>query len=104
MTDRQMEKAPRPETPPRPVIAFRVGVVGHRPDRLPAEEDGLAAVRSRIAEVLEAVSLAVKRFAPGPGAPLYSQGSEPNLTPLSPLAEGPHRIFAPEAPPLGYPL
>src|SRR5579863_4027711 len=90
--------------PPRPPIAFRVGVVGHRPDRLPAEDDGLAAIRGRIAEVLEAVSLAVKRFAAGPGAALYAQGAEPVLTANSPLAEGADRIFAEEARRLGYRL
>ncbi len=61
-------------------------------------------VRSGIAEVLEAVSLAVKRFAAGPGAALYAPGAEPILTACSPLAEGADRIFAEEARRLGYRL
>ncbi len=104
MTNSQTVKALAHANPPRPPIAFRVGVVGHRPDRLPAEDDGLAAIRGRIAEVLEAVSLAVKRFAAGPGAALYAQGAEPVLTANSPLAEGADRIFAEEARRLGYRL
>jgi hypothetical protein len=103
MTDRQTTKALRRVAPPRTVIAFRVGVVGHRPDRLPAEDEGLAVVRSNVAEVLQAVSLAVKRFAAGPGAALYAPG-EPILNACSPLAEGADRIFAEEARRLGYRL
>jgi hypothetical protein len=79
-------------------------VVGHRPDRLPAEDAGLAAIRAAVAEVLEAVSDAVKRFAAGPGAELYATDAEPILTANSPLAEGADRIFAEEARRLGYRL
>ena len=104
MNDEPGRSGPQRATPPRPPIAFRVGVVGHRPDRLPADDEGLAIVRSRIAEVLESVSLAVKRFAAGPGATLYASGVEPILTANSPLAEGADRIFAEEALRLGYRL
>jgi hypothetical protein len=104
MSDRQTAKAHGRVAPPRTVIAFRVGVVGHRPDRLPPENGGLAVVRSNVAEVLEAVSSAVKRFAAGPGAALYAEGAEPILTACSPLAEGADRIFAEEARRLGYRL
>jgi hypothetical protein len=104
MTDRRTARVPGRTTPPRPVIAFRVGVVGHRPDRLPAEDAGLAAVRGAIAQVLEAVSSSVRRFAAGPGAALYAPGAESILTACSPLAEGADRIFAEEARRLGYRL
>jgi hypothetical protein len=89
--------------PPKARIAFRVGVVGHRPDRLPDDEEGLARIRARIAEVLEATHAAVDRFAASPRASLYDSGG-PTLTANSPLAEGSDRIFAEEALRLGWKL
>ncbi len=99
-----MSRAASAETPPRARIAFRVGVVGHRPDRLPAGEEALAPIRERIAEVLEAVSLAVAGFAKSPERQLYDTDAAPVLTALSPLAEGADRIFAEEALAFGYQL
>ena len=91
-------------TPPRARIAFRVGVVGHRPDRLPTAEKSLAVVRRRIADVLDEVARAVRAFAAGPGARFYETGATPRLTANSPLAEGADRIFAEEALRRGYGL
>jgi hypothetical protein len=90
--------------PPRAAIAFRVGVVGHRPDRLPPTEAQLALLRERIGEALAAVAGAVAAFAEGPGAVLYDTGAAPVLTANSPLAEGADRLFAEEALRLGYRL
>jgi len=90
--------------PPMARIAFRVGVVGHRPDRLPAGESALAAVRARISEVLEGVSGAVTRFATGRAAHFYEAGAAPILIANSPLAEGADRMFAEEALSHGYRL
>ncbi|HEY1559648.1 MAG TPA: hypothetical protein VGF71_02025 [Caulobacteraceae bacterium] len=90
--------------PPRAGIAFRVGIVGHRPDRLPANEDALAEIRQRIAEVLEAVANAVTECARGPNLRFYDAGLTPALTAVSPLAEGADRIFAEEALRCGYRL
>ena len=61
-----MSRAASEATPPRARIAFRVGVVGHRPDRLPEGEPALVAIRERIAEALQAVAGAVGEFAAGP--------------------------------------
>jgi hypothetical protein len=90
--------------PPRAGIAFRVGVVGHRPDRLPPTEAELARLRERIGEALAAVTGAVSAFAEGPGAVLYDTSIAPMLTAHSPLAEGADRLFAEEALRLGYRL
>ena len=90
--------------PPRARIAFRVGVVGHRPDRLPAGEAALANVRARIAEALDAVAGAVRAFAAGPGARFYDADAAPWLIANSPLAEGADRIFAEEALKRGFRL
>jgi hypothetical protein len=85
-------------------MAFRVGVVGHRPDRLPVGEAALAAVRARIAEALEGVSVAVAAFASGSERRFYRPDAPPLLTAVSPLAEGADRIFAEEALRCGYRL
>ena len=93
-----------PGHPSRAPIAFRVGVVGHRPDRLPADAAGLDAVRERITQVLAAVAGAVEAFRTGdPDAAFYTDAA-PVLTANSPLAEGADRLFAEEALRLGYDL
>ncbi|MGH7025358.1 MAG: hypothetical protein ACREEB_17460 [Caulobacteraceae bacterium] len=92
------------DTPPRARLAFRVGVVGHRPDRLPVGEDGLAEVRTRISEVLEILAGEVRRFAAGPDSCFYEPEAAPILAANSPLAEGADRIFAEEALRQGYRL
>ena len=93
-----------PSSPPRARLAFRVGVVGHRPDRLPTDEDGLAALRERISTVLEAARQAVATFqAQSPDARFYAP-EPPLMRAISPLADGSDRIFAEEAMGLGYGL
>ena len=86
--------------PPRPRLALRVGIVGHRPKRLkrdpatPLEavlHSILGAVRE---EVLDAGRELQDVFAEGP----------PRLTALSPLAEGTDRDFARAALALKYEL
>src|SRR5579863_8406296 len=99
-----MSRAASDATPPRARIAFRVGVVGHRPGRLPRHEEGLDAIRRRIGEVLGAVAAAVKDFAASPGRRHYDLGSPPILDAVSPLAEGADRIFAEEALRRGFSL
>ncbi|MEO8813561.1 MAG: hypothetical protein ABI376_11705 [Caulobacteraceae bacterium] len=89
--------------PPRARMTFRVGVVGHRPDRLPRDAAGLEAIRERVATVLGAVAEAVEVFRAGPDAGLYSREA-PLLQANSPLAEGADRLFADEALLLGYEL
>jgi hypothetical protein len=82
-------------------MAFRVGVVGHRPDRLPPES--LEPVRGHIADILASVAVAVRRCAQGGSANYYAPG-RPTLIANSPLAEGADRMFAEEALAQGYQL
>ena len=89
--------------PPRAAMAFRVGVVGHRPDRLPREPAGLEAIRGRMADILAGVANAMDDFAGCPDARHYSRAA-PSLRAVSPLAEGADRMFAEEALRLGYHL
>jgi hypothetical protein len=90
--------------PPKPAIAFRVGVVGHRPDRLPEDDAGLENIRSRVAQVLEAIKMAVGAVPASASAPLYDLSRPALLKANSPLAEGADRLFAEEALRLGYHL
>lgn len=88
--------------PPRARLAFRVGVVGHRPDRLGAADVG--ALARVINDVLAAVRDVVLEVGRSPeSASLYATG-EPLLTAVSPLAEGTDRIFAEQALACGYAL
>jgi hypothetical protein len=99
-----MSRAVSDAAPPRPGIAFRVGVTGHRPDRLPAGDVALSAVRRRVAEVLELVAESVTEFSKTSARTMYDLDAAPVLTALSPLAEGADRIFAEEALRCGYRL
>ncbi len=97
------------EHPPKSRLAFRVGIVGHRPNRLPKNAATLADLRNQLAAVLRSVQSAVEQFsakdkaAPPKDAALYAQDA-PLLRAISPLAEGTDRIFAEEALKLGYGL
>lgn len=91
-------------SPPRARLAFRVGIVGHRPNRLPKDQAGLAALRVTIRIILEQAKDALMTAAGGaPEAELYSD-EPPVLRAVSPLAEGSDRIFAEEALALGCEL
>jgi hypothetical protein len=90
-------------TPPRVRLAFRVGVVGHRPDRLPQDAVGIDLLRTRLADALEAVAQTVEGFRGATDGGLYSPEA-PLLRANSPLAEGTDRLFAEEALRLNYHL
>ncbi len=90
-------------SPPRARLAFRVGVVGHRPNRLPGDETGQDAIRDLVFAVLEAVRDGVEAFRSEPDATLYDVGPA-ILRAISPLAEGSDREFAEAAIELGYAL
>jgi hypothetical protein len=94
----------RSTSPPRAVLAFRVGIVGHRPNRLPKDKDTLDALRQMLRNVLEDVKADLSDYArSSPTAMPYS--AQPFiLRAVSPLAEGADRIFADEAIDLGYEL
>jgi hypothetical protein len=68
-------------------LAIHVGIVGHRPNRLPRDEAGLQALRGNIRTIL--VAAAAKPAL---------------LRAVTSLAEGADRIFAEEALALGYAL
>jgi hypothetical protein len=99
----EMMADPVPARPPRARIAFRVGVVGHRPDRLPTSEAGRTAIERQVCAVLEAVRHAVTEFSGTDEAKLYAD-APPLLRAVSPLAEGADRTFAAAALDQGYEL
>jgi hypothetical protein len=81
-------------------LVLRVGIVGHRPNRLQsANHDELG---NQLRRVLGAVRDTVARFATDSGR-LFTEGP-PILRALSPLAEGTDRLFAEAALDLGYEL
>lgn len=77
-----------------PGLAFRVGLAGHRPNRLPHDAAHLAQLRQTIHAILEQTRREVTALSGGPVV----------LGAISPLAEGSDRIFAEEALALGYAL
>jgi len=79
--------------PPRPRLVFRVGVVGHRPNRLQNADFGQLAgvIRSVFSGIQAGLEDARKT-----GEWFYGEGN-PLLRAISPLAEGVDRIFAKEA-------
>jgi len=81
-----------------------VGVVGHRPNRLPRDKESLDTLRRMLRNILEDVKAELSDYAgSSPAAMPYLR--EPFvLRAVSPLAEGTDRIFAEEALDLGYEL
>ena len=99
-----MTTTPHSGSPPRARLTFRVGIVGHRPNRLPTHEVGREAIRARLAQVLEAAKAAVTAFqATHPDAACYLP-HPPQLRAISAMAEGADRDFVEEALRLGYAL
>lgn len=93
-----------PDSPPRADLAFRVGIVGHRPDRLPKDMKDLDNLRRMLRSTLEAVKAGVQKYADSPEAKLLYTAKPPTLRVASPLAEGADRMLAEEAISLGYQL
>lgn len=89
--------------PPRPRLAFRVGIVGHRPDRLPDDELRLRQLRETLRAILGNVRDALSGISKHAEADIY-RSETPIMRAISPLAEGSDRIFAKEALDLGYEL
>jgi hypothetical protein len=87
--------------PPRPDIAWRVGVTGKR-----ALSDGaIAPLRAGVVRVLTLLRDEVLRHArTAEAASAYNIGRPPSFRLLSPLAEGADRLVAEAALPLGYVL
>ena len=87
-------------SPPHPPLAFRVGVVGHRPNRL--GEADLPTLKRVIRDILTAVREGVEQVAAAVTG-IYLAGA-PILRAISPLAEGTDRLFAEQALDLGFEL
>jgi len=86
--------------PSRAGLTFRVGIVGHRPNRLQRED--IPSLTARLAEALSLVKQAVEDFpATHPG---LFEPEPARLRAVSSLAEGTDRYFAREALRLGYQL
>src|SRR3989442_579631 len=87
-------------SPPRPPLAFRVGIVGHRPERLASAD--LPKLGSVLSGILGVVREDVLSF--GQQQPYLFSPQPSMLRAISPLAEGVDRIFAEQALELGYDL
>jgi hypothetical protein len=95
-----MNQSLRFNSPPKVRLTFRIGVVGHRPNRLKRED--ISSLTKRLGEVLSSVKKSVLDFSTKhPG--LFNNES-PCLRAVSPLAEGTDRYFAREALKLNYEL
>ena len=78
----------RDQAPLKAPLAFRVGVVGHRPHRLRNTE----VLRTTLGDILATIGDELERT-PGSQRQLYDDRSA-RLIAVSPLAEGTDRIFA----------
>lgn len=99
-------KSTQSKSPPRARLAFRVGIVGHRPDRLPKDAATVEALSRTLRNALELVQTEVTNFAKADRAnpsPVYAPDG-PILRAVSPLAEGSDRMFAAAAIELGFEL
>jgi hypothetical protein len=92
-----------PSGPPRARLCFRVGIVGHRPNRLPSDPHRLDQLRQTLHTILKEVRGCVTATAASHKAAHYT-AEAPILRAISPLAEGSDRIFAQQALALGYEL
>jgi hypothetical protein len=79
-------------SPPKAPLAFRVGIVGHRPKRRAAAKADLPVLASVLNGVLGQVRDAVVAF-PNAKKDLYGDAA-PRVRAISPLAEGSDRLFA----------
>lgn len=78
--------------PPRPRLALAVGIIGHRPNRLPSEQTKLDAIAAEIATVLDAV--ARETAAAHSAYHEYFSGEPAIIAVISSLAEGADRMTA----------
>jgi len=87
--------------PPKPRLALSVGVVGHRPNRLPKDKAGLDKLTANIEAALKAVAEGARQ-AHARYREYFDGG--PDLTIVSALAEGVDRMAVHAAFALGYTL
>ncbi len=84
--------------PPKPRLALTVGIIGHRPDRLPDDRAKIAIIETAVADVLDkiysALRIAHDKYADKPGYPGVYTVDRPLISLASALAEGADRIAA----------
>jgi hypothetical protein len=94
--------------PPKPRLALSVGIVGHRPNRLPADAEALVKLEREVADVLEMVAAAVRKaqalHGGGNGRDAIFSSEPPVLAIVSALAEGADRMAVRAAFAKGYQL
>lgn len=91
-----------PKSPPKTRLAFRVGIVGHRPNRLPADAAARSELREMIGFILTRVRTEAENYAATKAGRQWYAHEPPLMRAVSPLAEGCDRIFAEEAIARGY--
>jgi hypothetical protein len=84
-------------SPPKASLAFRVGIVGHRPNRLPKDSNSREALRRTLRAILAAVKSELEAYGESELAKVLYSDVHPKLRAVTPLAEGCDRIFAQEA-------
>jgi hypothetical protein len=91
-------------SPPRTVLAFRVGIVGHRPNRLPRDKESLDTLGQMLRDILQDVKTGLSNYAASASSETLYSEAPAVVRAVSPLAEGTDRIFADQAIDLGYQL
>lgn len=85
-----------PDAPSRPGLAFRVGITGHRPDKLAAFDP--ERLRGALARVLERIDAGVRGLARERSSAGRDDGAAPAPRLVSALAEGADRMAVEAAP------
>lgn len=98
------EKAKQSNAVPRAELAFRVGIVGHRPNRLSKNKETMDALQGMLGLILEEVKVEVSAHAGSQLGKTVYLDRPAIYRAVSSLAEGADRIFAKEAIDLEYEL
>lgn len=87
---------PPPATLPQPRLSLRVGITGHRLDKL--SEDDLGSLREQLHDLLAELEAALARLHAAPAGEIYAREA-PGCRLVSALAEGADRLAVEAAPP-----
>jgi len=87
-----MVMSPSTQSPPKPKLVFRVGVVGHRPNRL--NSDKIPDLEERMRELLLVIREATQCARRHGGVFVGGATATTTMRIISPLAEGTDRIAA----------
>lgn len=99
-TNTRMQSKNSLKSPPKATLAFRTGIVGHRPNRL--KNSNINQLNKILYSILQTVKQEVVSFSISHAD--YFDSSFPILRAISPLAEGTDRFFANQALDLGFDL